>query len=393
MSENKCTNTPYTQQESKDNMATIMNLMGDRLSQTCQTAYAEGKMDSFIVDAQVNAGASSGCGPISMMSNAYTEMSKTTTCTINSLKNSVTTKIVAVNSIVINLDNSILDGEIDLKQLISGKINIIASMSEQVKNQITNDIKSTIKQLQNNLQSQTQTAGAVVPGATSVQDVTTELQTFMDSSSINETVNTLATDLMFQNTNIINIRNSTVKKDIKIDQNIVIDIAISNMVSTVIDNIIKNTKIVDLIQVQTNEQDSKSLSGLQKGGMGLGFIINIIILIVLLYYFCKSPVIYLFLILYLFCISLIFFLLWYYSDNKNIITTVGGPISASGFNPKTIILFFCIFIWIICGVIFVFTTYQKIFGCRKINTISQQLTQPQPQSQPQPQPQTTNNSE
>ncbi len=364
----KCTKSDYTPEESKDNLEIIKHLMGDRLSQTCMTAFAEGKVDLIMAEAQANAGASSGCGPIAMMSNSYTEMVKNTTCMISSLQNNIQVTVKEVNNLSFTCENCIFKKGFDMSQTISGNINVVANLSEQVKTDLVNDIKTSIKQIQKNLQDQEQTAGAVVPGATSLQMSDVSLKSYMDSTVINETVNTFATELNFTNNSVITFRNSVFEGNYTFTQNIIIDAAVSNMVSKIFEGIIKNTKTTELTQEQSSEQKSKSLSGLQSSGMGVGVVIGIIILVLLLYYFCKNEVIYLLLVFYLFCISLLFFFLWKYSD-RPVFAPLNGSMSSIGLDPKTAIYYCSIIVWIICCILFVYGTYQKIVGCKKINQV------------------------
>jgi hypothetical protein len=364
----KCTKSNYTPEESKDNLAIIQQLMGSKLSQTCMTAYAEGKIDMVVADAQVNAGASSGCGPIAMMSNAYTDMVKNTTCMVSSLQNNIKVTVKEVNNVSFFCEYCIFEKGFKMSQTINGKINVVANLSEQVKTDIVNDIKSSIKQLQKNIQDQEQTAGAVVPGATSLQISDVSLTSYMDSTVISETVNTFATELDFTNNTVLNFRHMVFKDNYEFTQDIIIDAAVSNMVAKIFEGIIKNTKITEVVQTQSSEQKSKSLSGLQSSGMGVGVVIGIIILVLLLYYFCKNNVIYFLLVFYLFFISLLFFFLWKYSDRPEL-ETLNGSMSLIGLNPKTAILICSIIVWSICCILFVYGTYQKIVGCKKINQV------------------------
>ena len=367
----QCTKSNYTPEESKNNLQTIKHMMGDRISQTCMTAYAEGSAEVPLANAQVSAGASSGCGPIAIMSNAYTDLMTSTTCMINSLQNTTRTTTNTTNTYSLNCDNCIFLGKFNVNQKISGKLNIVYNLSEQVKAQIENNIKATIKQLQTNLQDQKQTAGAVVPGATSVQISDVSLQTYMDSQTISETVNTFATELDFENSAVINFRNTVFSEDYVFDQNIAIDAAISNMVSKIFEGIVKNTKTTEVIQEQVSVQKSESVSGSKSGGIGIvaGAIIGILICGLLAYYVCKNNVIYFLLVLILFFISLLFFFLWKYSDRPELtglnvyISSLGGP------DPKTTILICSIIVWIICCIVFGYGTYQKIVGCKKINQV------------------------
>lgn len=278
-----------TVDEIKAGVPEILKLLGDKVSTSCTTAYVEANVSVPFAEANASAGASNGCEAIAIMAQSYSSLTKISKCSISRLTNTSSTDVTVVNNITVKLVRSVLHGDFKLLQNIRGKVLSSSFVSEQVTTEMTNNISSTIQQMMTNLQKVEQSGGQVAPGGISVQDIQTEINNEINDSTIAETVNEFINTIRISNNATIELTDVIVDGDFFSGQDIIFDVAISNMVSKVFSSITSNSVVTDYIAQQVSEQSSKTLPlGSSSSLKFIGILIFIGIIVGFQYMLCKN---------------------------------------------------------------------------------------------------------
>ena len=268
-----------------NNMPSIMEGLKGKLNTPCVTesdnVQAAATALGVTVAASATHGFSEGCGAIAVLSTAYSNITNLLGCTVNTLISKSEDSIEYVNNIKLSIDGAIVN-KINLSQTIDGVISITTKLDEQAKNTLTADITDVLKQVSNNVQNIDQAFGNTTAGATSIQNMQTELNKNITNSSVADTVNEFLNNIDIKNDATVVIRNSKVD-DLTIDQDIAVNIAIVNAASKIMEQLTDVKAVTDVLQEQINAQTSisRDAPNVLYGGLG-SFLVGMVVLLILL---------------------------------------------------------------------------------------------------------------
>jgi hypothetical protein len=270
MSNSQCNNNPPpTKDELNDAAANILKATG---SQAC-TNLSNASQDSFVAEMQGDIGAgfigsldasvhgsfvdsstsSIGCEQLNVAAKEFAQSTKRVACYINEDTTAQSSIVSNINRIRFEAGGSInVKGDIDIKQGIELKLVTLTTLSTTVKRNIGSEVRTQAIQTLNAVQDSKSGFGATPQGAKIIEQTKNTITDESITNVIDKTLREI--EAKVENTNEILFyagKDLTIQKDFKVNQNMVIDIMASVILTNAVDDVLKN--FTETMSTQTSD--------------------------------------------------------------------------------------------------------------------------------------------
>jgi hypothetical protein len=234
----------------------------------CKSTSAGGAASASILGARVATGFTAsvnvGCEQMALMVNEYHEarnrMAQIMNCTCRSVSNSIFNQLN--NQIEVRNSDVEVAGAIRVVQKSTIKLLTQSSITDNV----VNELSSVAKTMVDNTIDIVQKAANDVGAPQSTQRVISDIRTNVNSDSYMSTINNSVTELVNNisseaNLKIVIIGSRIRSKEFIVEQDTLIELTATNILNSVLENLMQTEEITDVINTITSEQEQKN-SGL-----------------------------------------------------------------------------------------------------------------------------------
>lgn len=233
------------------------------------------------------------CGKDVSVNIAVKQTTETITEVINKNKQSAITSIDLGQDIEVDITGKITNSNINLQNVLKGKISVLNNLSQEITTQIQQNIidliNNNVKQLS---ETQTELLSKAISGSTTT-NVSSELSNIVKNVITNENINNIISNAYTLQKNKLTIHGDIDGSTITIGNTMLVDLTIQNIAKMIVNN-----NAISLIQTQIDNDVSQENKDISKGlndiistvadmikSLGLGWIIGIAIIAVALILF------------------------------------------------------------------------------------------------------------
>lgn len=211
----------------------------------------------------------SGCETLNVLSKNFSTMQKQLACTLTKIMNKSTVETRVSQTITVEVNNSIIRGNFDISQSIVLKQMTKTEFDTSSRAELQNDIKTILTDMSKQANDVTSEFGSVADSVKSFGSVVSAIDQLQSSKALVDTTNQILNDTMLTQNLVYKINNTTIYGDVRLSQDLHLELVSGTIVSNVVDIFFKQTGMSEIMSkwVQDNKVVTKGFSDLTRAWM------------------------------------------------------------------------------------------------------------------------------
>jgi len=207
-----------------------------------------------------------GCEQLFINANKFAASNKRITCMLSKMTNAITSTTSAVNSIVFDVGKDFVGQNITFNQSINVKIIDVKQLDNIQKAEIASEVKTATLTAVDAVQKSKSGLAATPQGSKICIETKNKIENESLTNIVDETINEIDSVTQVGNTIVFKVAgNMTVKGDLKIDQDIILDITATQILSSSVDKALSEF-VSNLSEVKTTVSQAAENLGVESIG-------------------------------------------------------------------------------------------------------------------------------